>query len=182
MIPSTISFKPPIAEFFLFLISAFCVQLLFAGLFASTTFAQQSRIVRVSRVIDGDTFVIGANEKVRLHGVDTPELNSQDSTARNLAFAAFGTVREMIDGRIVKLTTDVSLPGGRGWVNDIFGRTLAYVFVLNKKGEDSLFIQAELLKKGFARILMYPKKMKYYDLFYNLRNKARRKNLGIWRN
>jgi micrococcal nuclease len=155
------------------LIHAFCVPCLYTGLIASLAFAQSSRIARVSRVIDGDTFVIGTNERVRLLGVDTPELNSQDSIERNLAYVAFGKTREMIDGRIVKLTFD----GNR---KDIFGRTLAYVFIQNKQGKDSLFIQAELLKNGLARILMYPKQRMYYALFYNLRNTAKKYHLGIW--
>jgi micrococcal nuclease len=172
---STTNHKPPITKLFLlvFLIRAFCVPLLFAGLIASSANCQSSRIARVTRVIDGDTFVIGTNERVRLLGVDTPELNSQDSVERNLAYIAFGKTREMIDGRIVKLTFD----GNR---KDVFGRTLAYAFVQNKQGKDSLFIQAELLNSGLARILMYPKQRIYYALFYNLRNTARKYHLGIW--
>ena len=147
--------------------------LFFLLLFQSILFAQLQRVVKVERVIDGDTFVLTNGERVRLLGVDTPELSSSDSTLRNLAFVALAHTREMIDGRNIKLTFD----GNR---KDIFGRTLAYAMVLNRKGKDSLFIQAELLKSGLARIMMYPKNRLYYALFYNLRNAARKKHLGIW--
>lgn len=162
---------------FSFLIRVFRVPRFIARLLliASVIYGQSQsfRLERVSRVIDGDTFVLTNGEKIRLLGIDTPEITSKDSIQRNLAYLAFAITRDMVDGRIVKLTFD-------GNTKDIFGRTLAYVFILNKQGKDSLFVQAELLKSGLARILMYPKNRLYYHLFYNLRNTARKKHLGVW--
>ena len=135
--------------------------------------AQQARTVKVLRVIDGDTFVLTTGEKIRLLGVDTPELNSIDSREKLLAQQATLLTKNFADGKTVKLTLD-------GKTKDIFGRTLAYVWLTNKEGRDSLFLQAELLKSGLARILMYDNKKMYYSLFYNLRNTARRNKLGIW--
>ena len=83
--------------FFLFLLG-------FLFLLQTILFAQKQIISKVGRVIDGDTFVLTNGERVRLLGVDTPELTSQDSVSRNLAFVAFAHTREMIDGRNVKLT------------------------------------------------------------------------------
>lgn len=153
----------------------FLILLMFLIIIASNVISQTQtvRLVRVSRVIDGDTFVLTNEERVRLLGIDTPELTSKDSTEQYFAYESLAITHGMIDGKIVKLTFD-------GNAKDIFGRTLAYVFILNKQGKDSLFVQAELLKSGLARILMYPKNRLYYHLFYNLRNTARKKHLGIW--
>lgn len=162
---------------FSFLIRVFRVPRFIAELLliASVIYGQSQsfRLERVSRVIDGDTFVLNNGERVRLLGIDTPEFTSKDSVEQYLAYEAFSRTRGMIDGKVVKLTFD-------GNTKDIFGRTLAYVFILNKQGKDSLFVQAELLKSGLARILMYPKYSSYYHLFYNLRNTARKKHLGAW--
>lgn len=142
-------------------------------LLSSLVTAQQSRTVKVLRVIDGDTFVLTSGEKVRLLGIDTPEMDCKVTAEKLLALQAAQNSKELIEGKSVKLTFD-------GNTRDIFGRTLAYVWLINKVGKDSIFLQAELLKTGLARILMYDKKKKYYELFNNLRNTARRQKLGIW--
>lgn len=155
-------------------------------LISSLVTAQTSRTAKVLRVIDGDTFVLTTGEKVRLLGVDTPELNSKDSREKLLAQQAALITKNFAEGKTIKLTSDKVSPSGRDlergniWAVDIFGRTLAYAWRINKEGKDSLFLQAELLKSGLARILMYDKKKMYYGLFYNLRNTARRNKLGIW--
>ena len=151
------------------------ILLLIIILIASSITAQPSRTVKVLRVIDGDTFILTTGEKVRLFGVDTPEIDSKDSREKLLAQQAALLTKNFVERKSVKLTFD-------GNTKDIFGRTLAYVWLTNKAGKDSLFLQAELLKSGLARILMYDKKKMYYDLFYNLRNTAKRNKLGIWYN
>ena len=145
------------------------------SLFAFSINAQVpvARFAKVQRVIDGDTFVLTIGEKVRLLSVDTPELDSKIIQEKNLAIRATELMKSYLEGKTIKLTFD-------GKTKDIFGRTLAYVWLRNKEGKDSLFIQAELLKAGLARILMYPKDKMYYHLFYNLRNTARKNKLGIW--
>lgn len=129
--------------------------------------------MQVARVIDGDTFVLTDSTHVRLLGVDTPELNKKDIEDSLFADSAAHFLRRLIDKKTVKLTFDKELYG-------FYGRLLAYVWLTNKEGRDSLFIQAELLKAGLARMLYYPKTMKYYDIFQNLKRTARRKALGIW--
>lgn len=149
-------------------------------IFSSIT-AQTPRTAEVLHVIDGDTFVLTTSERIRLLGVDTPEMNSKDSREKLLAQQAALLTKNFAEGKTIKLTTEFSLLGRtKGWGVDILSRTLAYVWRTNKEGKDSLFLQVELLKSGLARILMYDKKKMYYGLFYNLRNTARRNKLGIW--
>ena len=127
----------------------------------------------VARVIDGDTFVLTDSEHVRLLGIDTPELDGSDSFYVFYANKARYLTDSLINGKRVKLTFD-------GPTRDMFGRILAYVWLTDTDGRDSLFVEAELLKAGFARIRYYPKGKRYYDIFYNLRRTAMKKNLGIW--
>ena len=129
----------------------------------------------VTRVIDGDTFVLSDSQHVRMLGINTPEIARLNKHAEPFADSAAHFVKSLIEGKIVKLTFDDN-------TYDIFGRLLAYVWLTDVTGKDSLWIQAELLKAGLCRISHYPKGKRYYDLFYNLRRTARRQHLGIWSN
>lgn len=127
----------------------------------------------VARVIDGDTFVLTDSQRVRMLGVDTPELQRSGKPAEPFSDSAYHYTKSLIEGKIIKLTFDEKS-------FDIFGRLLAYVWLSDMNGKDSLFIQAELLKKGYARISYYNKEKRYYYIFYNLRRTAIRNKLGIW--
>ncbi len=128
----------------------------------------------VARVIDGDTFVLSDSQHVRILGVNAPEIERPGKPAQPYADSAATYTRSLIEGKQIKLTFE-NKP------YDIFGRLLAYVWLIDIAGNDSLFIQAELLKAGLARISYYPKGKRYYELFYNLRRTAMRDKRGIWR-
>jgi len=128
----------------------------------------------VARVIDGDTFVLADSQHVRILGINAPEIERPGKPAQPYADSAASYTRSLIEGKQIKLTFENK-------TYDIFGRLLAYVWLLDRAGKDSLFIQAELLKAGLVRISYYPKGKRYYDLFYNLRRTAMRDKRGIWR-
>jgi micrococcal nuclease len=107
-------------------------------------------------------------------GVDCPEIARQNKPTESFSKEAFEKTKSLIEHKTVKLTFD-------GKAFDIFGRLLTYVWLTNSKGKDSVFVQTELLKNGLARISYYTKEKRYYSLFYNLRNTARKNKLGIWR-
>ena len=129
---------------------------------------------KIARVIDGDTFVLADSQHVRILGINAPEIERPGKPAQPYADSAASFTRSLIEGKQIKLTFEDR-------TYDIFGRLLAYVWLTNTKGQDSLFIQAELLKAGLARISYYPKGKRYYELFYNLRRTAMRDKRGIWR-
>ncbi len=139
--------------------------------------------VKVARVIDGDTFVLSDSTHVRLLGVDTPELNRKNIEDTLFSDSVANFLKKLIDKKRIKLTFDISpFTKGRNanGVFDNYGRLLAYAWLRDIHDKDSLFIQAELLKAGLARIMYYPERMKYYYIFQNLKRTARRKRLGIW--
>jgi micrococcal nuclease len=134
---------------------------------------EKSPLMEVIRVVDGDTFWASDGTshglKVRLIGVDAPEIHA----TRRKAAGYFGPesrdyLRKLIAGKKVRLEYDVTR-------YDQYHRTLAYVFL-----EDGTFVNAELIKEGYAVVLTVPPNVKYADVFTRLQRKARRQKRGLW--
>jgi micrococcal nuclease len=135
---------------------------------------QQKEFYQVKRVVDGDTFWIddGSEKgvKVRLIGVDAPE--SRNTGTREMAFfgkEASDYLSKIIGGKKVRLEYDI----GRF---DKYGRTLAYVYL-----EDGTFVNAKLVKDGYANVMTIPPNVKYADTFLKLERKARNQKRGMWK-
>jgi micrococcal nuclease len=127
----------------------------------------------VTRVVDGDTFWADNGSpdglKVRLIGLDAPE--TRRSARKEIGY--FGReskdyLSKLLTGKKVRLAYDVAK-------YDQYHRTLAYVFL-----EDGTFVNAELIKGGYAVVLTIPPNVKYADEFLKLQRKARRQDRGLW--
>ncbi len=119
----------------------------------------------VNRVIDGDTIEVtfpnGRVEKVRYIGVNAPELDQVfGKEARDYN-------QTLVGGKKVKLKRDVS-------DRDRYGRLLRYVYV------DSLFINAALVREGYASCATYPPDVSYSTYFLQLEREARNEQRGLW--
>ena len=118
----------------------------------------------VKRVIDGDTIEVdlsGKAYKVRYIGINSPEYNQPFGDEATQANSS------LVLGKTVILEKDVS-------ETDKYGRLLRYVYVGN------LFVNAHLVKFGWAQASTYPPDVKYSDLFVSLEREARENNLGCW--
>jgi len=138
---------------------------IFIIVFISLLFAQSN--TRVSRVVDGDTFVISSGEKVRLIGVDTPETKHPRKGVEYFGPQASAFSREMLEGKTIRLEFDVQ-------ERDRYGRLLAYVYI------DTLFFNKHLVKEGYARVATYPPNVKYQDQFLAAQRYAREHDKGLW--
>jgi len=58
---------------------------------------------------------------------------------------------------------------------DQYRRTLAYVIL-----DDGNFVNAELIKGGYAVVLTIPPNVRHTDEFLRLQRKARRQDKGLW--
>lgn len=123
---------------------------------------------KVKRIIDGDTFVLDNGIKVRLIGVDTPETVHPKKEVQYFGKEASAFTKKLIDGKKVRLEYDVQK-------YDRYGRLLAYVYL-----EDGTFLNAELVKQGYANVSTFPPNVKYEQLFINLQKEARENNRGLW--
>jgi len=105
---------------------------------------------RCLRVVDGDTidvltdlgFRVGWDQRIRLHGIDTYELNDSDAAKRALAVRGKEFVAAKIEGKNVVLNTFKD----RG---DKYGRWLA---VVHYPGDDGTWheLNGELIAEGLA--------------------------------
>lgn len=129
--------------------------------------------IKVTKVIDGDTFWAdnGTEKgiKVRLIGVDAPE--TRKSATKDVGF--FGEeskqyLTELLLSKPVRLVSDVDSL-------DRYGRTLSYVYL-----KDGTFVNAELIKNGYATVITIPPNVKYADFFVKLQREARQKKRGLW--
>jgi micrococcal nuclease len=124
--------------------------------------------------VDGDTFWIinskGENEKIRLIGVDAPE--SRKSGKKEIGFYGKESktyLEQILTGRKVRLEYDVSK-------YDRYKRTLAYVYL-----ENGTFLNAHLIKNGYAAVMTVPPNVKYAEQFVQLQKEARDKKKGLWK-
>jgi micrococcal nuclease len=122
----------------------------------------------VEKVIDGDTIVLKNGERVRYLGIDAPETRFSPFGAEYYGEEAKKRNRELVEGRRVRLEFDVEK-------RDKYGRLLAYVFV------DSIFVNALLLREGYAKLHFIPPNNRYLDLFIKLEKEAKLTNQGLWR-
>ena len=121
---------------------------------------------RVTRVIDGDTLELERAERVRLIGIDCPELNEP------LGPVIAEWVRERVEGQLVRLSFDPAtvISGHR----DMFGRTLAYVWLPNGQ-----LLNHEIVALGYGTVdLRYP--CLWTPSLLETARTACQKRLGVW--
>ncbi len=129
---------------------------------------QSQAQVFVQRVIDGDTVVLSNGERVRYIGMDTPELYHPRKPVQFYAREAMEFNRRLVEGKRVRLEFDLER-------RDKYGRLLAYVYL-----PDGTFVNAELVRQGYAQLLTFPPNVKHVDLFRKLQTEAREANRGLW--
>ena len=127
---------------------------------------------RVTRIVDGDTIHValgGREEKVRYIGVDTPESVKPGTPVQCFAKRASAFNERLVAGEKVRLVRDHE-------ERDRYGRLLAYVY----RARDGLFVNAVLVRRGYAVPLTIPPNVAHADQFRELAATARRKGRGLW--
>jgi len=126
--------------------------------------------VTVERVVDGDTIVVSGGERVRLIGIDTPETKDPRRPVGCFGEQASNFTASLLpSGSRVRLVGDVE-------PRDRYQRLLAYAYRL----PDGLFVNAELLRRGFAQVLTIPPNVAHTERFVALSREAREADRGLW--
>ena len=136
----------------------------------------------VKRAVDGDTLLLEDGERVRLIGIDTPEMHESDKLYRDsqrtgqdirmikeLGRRAWQFTKNLAEGRRVSLEFDVEK-------YDKYGRILAYVYL-----KDGTFVNAKIIQEGYASLMTIPPNVKYAELFLKLYREARDNRRGLWK-
>ena len=127
---------------------------------------------QVLRVVDGDTIHVGVggqDESVRYIGVDTPESVKPGTPVQCFAKRASAYNKQLVAHERVRLVLDAEH-------RDRYGRLLAYVY----RERDGLFVNAALVRGGYAVPLTIPPNVAHADEFRRMAATARRKGRGLW--
>jgi micrococcal nuclease len=100
----------------------------------------RSESVLVRSVIDGDTIDVATVGRVRLLGIDAPEIGRGFDTSAPFAREARERLTQLVLHRWVRLEQE-------GATRDVYNRHLAYVMT-----EDGLCVNAALVRDGLARV------------------------------
>jgi micrococcal nuclease len=124
-------------------------------------------LIRVKRVIDGDTILLENGEKVRYIGIDCPEPNGWDGQPEPFAIEATERNRQLLEGKRIRLEKDRS-------DRDRYGRLLRYVYVGDK------MVNAELVRDGLANAFIINPDVGQENLFRKLEAEAQKRGRGLW--
>ena len=137
----------------------------------------------VTRVVDGDTIVaritariegpgagsapVGAEVRVRLIGIDTPESVKPNSPVECFGKEASAALKALVEGGEVKLVRDIE-------ESDRYDRLLRYVYL----GEE--MANARMVANGYSSAYTYPPSVRHSSLFVELEREARENDRGLW--
>ena len=117
------------------------------------SFGQDTKVIRI---IDGDTFEIENGDKVRMIGIDAPELKD------NEGLESKNHLKLLIENKYVSLIKDEKNKN-----KDFFGRLLRYVYL------DDSDVNLEMIKDGHAKVytkFKFTKSKEYINLNNNYKN------------
>jgi len=124
---------------------------------------------RVTWVDDGDTVVLSDGIRVRYIGINAPEVAHEGRPAERFGPEARAFNRKLVSQKKVRLELDREQ-------HDQYDRLLAYVFL-----EDGTFVNAELVRGGYACCLFRRPNTKYDEQLLGLQKEAMKKRVGLWK-
>ncbi|MGZ5623024.1 MAG: thermonuclease family protein [Methylobacter sp.] len=123
---------------------------------------------RVKTVYDGDTVVLEDGRKIRLLGINTPEVQHRDKPADAGGEEAKRWLIDKLKNSKVRLEIGAEK-------TDKYGRTLAHLFTEKKE-----HINLQLVAEGLAAVSIYPSEQYYVDELVKAQEQAEQAKLGIW--
>jgi micrococcal nuclease len=123
-------------------------------------------IATIKRVVDGDTYETSSGQKLRMIGVNTPEVHGNE---QYYGREASDFSKSRLEGQTVYLFRDVS-------DTDKYNRLLRYVFINN----DHVMFNETLLIEGYANTMTVPPNVTFAEKFVLLERQARENHKGLW--
>lgn len=131
-------------------------------------------LARVTRVVDGDTIDVryvdsGLTARVRLLGIDTPEIVAPSRPVECYGREASETTKALLTGKTVGLEADPTQDDV-----DRYGRQLRYVWL------DATLLNYHLVRAGLAHEYTFQAPYRYQRAFRDAQQQAARARLGLW--
>ena len=170
-------FARPLARLF----ALFCVALLIGGVIDTVVLGHKSEptgesSAEILRAVDGDTLVVrelGVEQRVRVLGIDTPEVQGRTECGGEAASSA--AKRWVRENSIVTLRSDPAAPD-----RDRYGRLLRYVEpprMVLQPGED---LSGQMVRRGHARVAAYGQDLEKLPELRQFERAAKRAGRGLW--
>ncbi|QRY80982.1 thermonuclease family protein [Pseudomonas sp. PDNC002] len=155
------------------LVGAFFMAVCFAADVSAAACPKPSspEVVRVVRVVDGDTLKLADGRSVRLIGVNAPELAHHGRSEEPFAVAAQRRLQELVaanDGEVGLIT------GQQG--KDKYGRTLAHAY--DSRGNN---LESRLLAEGLGYLVAIAPNTDLVACQQAAEREARSAKLGLWK-
>jgi micrococcal nuclease len=122
----------------------------------------------VVKVVDGDTLVLAGGIKVRVLGLDAPEMERDGQPAEFLAHKAKAVLADLTLNKTIALEYDRLR-------YDRYGRLLAYLFL-----PDHTLVNTELVRRGLARVYFIAPNLRYQKELLAAQQEAIAAQRGIW--
>ena len=122
----------------------------------------------VTNVYDGDTVVLEDGQRIRLLGVNTPEIESRHRQGESGGMAAKEWLQKQLQDKKVYLEFDEEK-------HDRYKRLLAHIFL-----PDGKHLNLALVENGLAIVNIIPPNMRYADVLIKAQQQAEKQNLGVW--
>ena len=121
----------------------------------------------VIRVIDGDTVELANGERLRYNDIDTPETVHPSKPIECYGPEASAKNKELVEGETILV--ELGNPE-----KDRYGRLLGYVYI------DDLFVNAELVRGGYAEVNSYGNPGSKIAELINIERDSKLKSTGLW--
>jgi len=148
-----------------------CLLLFAASVAQAGTFSiiGKSRWVSVAYIFDGDTFRTRSGERIRLLGINTPEVAHNNQREQPYARQAKRRLTQLIMGKSVRLRLDKEK-------KDKYGRTLAQVYL-----HDGRWVNNMLVADGLAHVYTFAPNFYWADALLRAEKTARTDMRGLWK-
>ena len=130
-----------------------------------------SETVAVKFVYDGDTLYLKDGRKIRIIGINTPEMKHHKQTAEAFSAEATEALRELLYKNNNQIQLQIGIDA-----YDRYSRQLAHVFLV-----DGTNVSEWMLEHGFATTLFIPPNLGYLNCYTKAEKMAQNKQLNIWK-
>lgn len=138
---------------------------------SSCSSEQFDETTTIQHIHDGDTLHLSNGKKIRLIGINAPELARDNKPAEVFSSDAKNALKKLF-----KQDKSIALVFGKE-KQDHYGRYLAHAFL-----SDGTNIQAFLLQQGIASVITYPPNLRFSTCYLSVEKQARCNKKGLWGN